>query len=101
MAQAWNSLEAGMYQLGFMEGYGGMAKRAVLGAAVGAGVVWAVRPASMFFADGTPRPWSLTESGKGMDKAVAYNNPGGGQASTAVPWLAGPAVGAFVFSQLL
>ena len=51
-------IEELMDKMGMMQGEFAPLKRAAFGSAVGAAVVWSVKPKSMFIGD-KPRPWSL------------------------------------------
>jgi hypothetical protein len=102
MAQApLSDVEQAFYHLGMMEGLSGMAKRFALGAVIGAGIVWALKPNVMFDPQGNPRPFAHTTTGAQADRAAAFQNPGGGSVSTSVPWLVGPLVGGLALSQLI
>ena len=59
---------------GLMTGEGAAAKRFLLGAGVGGGLVFAAKPTLMFDENGDPRPWAATSED---DNA------------TAIPWWMG------------
>lgn len=53
-------LESVMDSLGLMRGSTAPLKRAIVGAGVGAGIVYGIKPAIMFDDNGEPRPWAVT-----------------------------------------
>lgn len=93
MAGAIAAVEGVMDSMGMMSG-GPEAylKRAAFGAALGTGVVFAIRPSSMFYDDGTPRPFSFSQTG------ANYDGSGTGQHSTSIPWWSVPLGTAAFFS---
>lgn len=95
MAGAYGAVENVLDSMGMMRGDLAPAKRALFGAGVGYLVVETFRPSIMYYDDGTARPWSFSTAGSTAD------NHTGQQHSTPIPWWTGPAVGAFVFGQMI
>jgi hypothetical protein len=90
MTAVWGAVENVMDSMGLMSGTLAPAKRAVVGAGLGYMAVMAVRPSSMFYDDGQPRPWSYSQTGSD------YDGSGTGAHSTAVPYWSVPLAGAFL-----
>jgi hypothetical protein len=90
MASVYAAVENVFDSLGMMQGTLAPVKRAVFGAGVGYVLVKAIQPASMFYEDGTPRPWAWSQTG------ANYDGSGTGQHSAVVPYWAVPAAGAAI-----
>lgn len=90
MAAIYRPIEGVFDSLGMMSGTLAPVKRAALGAGVGFVLVKAVQPSSMYYEDGTPRPWAFSQVG------ANYDGSGTGQHSALVPWWAVPAAGAAI-----
>lgn len=97
MSSAFSSAENFFDSMGMMRGNTAAIKRGVFGAAVGYVAMQAVRPSFAYYADGTPRPWSISQTAADLDADPSAD----GQHGTALPWWTGPAAGAFVCSVLI
>ncbi len=56
-------IEGALDAVGLMRGPTAPLMRAVVGAGIGAGISYGLRPEISFRADGSPRPWVVTDSG--------------------------------------
>ena len=54
-------IESGLDALGLMRGPTAPLMRAVIGGGIGAAISYGLRPQISFRADGSPRPWSITD----------------------------------------
>lgn len=74
--KTWGGIESGYDAIGLMSGEGAPAKRFVFGNIVGSGLMYLVKPAVAYNADGTPRPWALTSPGAANKTAMPWWMPG-------------------------
>lgn len=90
MTAVWGAVENVMDSMGLMQGSLAPVKRAAVFGGLGYLGVMAIRPDSMFYENGEPRPWKYSQMGSDFDGS------GTGSHSTVFPYWGVPLVTAAI-----